>query len=322
MANTFITPSVIARNALATLYNDAVLAGLVHRDFDPDFTGKQGDTVNVRVPVVFQGNQFNRAAGIVIQNATEDSFPVVLSKIVDVSFNVTSEEMTLKIDDFREQLIQPATEAINQAVDADLADTLDAASQQVANPAGDYPAKQTGGGTVVSADSNEQIKVLVPARVKLGRSKLPTTNRSAVFSPEAAGAIMGGALIVQANTRGDTDGLVEAAIGRKYGFDSYESQVLGDNEAGTGRHSTDGLAFHRDAITLATRALEIPLGKQDNDGNPVGAAVEQYKGMGLRVVMDYDVNKKQDVVSIDFLYGTRAVRPQGAVRLYCGIHGS
>ena len=40
MANTFITPTVIAKTALAVLYNNAVLAGLVWRDFDSDFTGK------------------------------------------------------------------------------------------------------------------------------------------------------------------------------------------------------------------------------------------------------------------------------------------
>lgn len=322
MANVFITPTVIAQRALATLYNDTVLAGLVYRDYDPDFTGKQGDTINVRVPVVFTAKKFDRTTGIEIQNATEDKFPVTLDQLADVSFDVTAEELLLDIDDFATRLVTPAMEAISQGVDADLADALYTASQQVADPGGDYPAKQTGGGTVPSPDSNEPLKVLVPARTKLGRSKLPTRNRFAVLSPEGAGAVLGGSLAVVANQRGDTDGLVEASIGRKFGFDTYESQVLGDAEGGHGRHEADGIAFHRDAIALATRSLPIPLGKQEANGDTVGAAVEQYKGMGLRVVYDYDVHKKQDVVSIDFLYGVRAVRPQGAVELYLGIHGS
>jgi hypothetical protein len=159
----------------------------------------------------------------------------------------------------------------------------------------------------------------VCAKVKLGRAKLPTMNRSSIISPEGAGAALSGDLIVQAQQRGDTDGLIEAAIGRKFGFDVFESQVLGDNDEGTGRHAADGVAFHRDAVALTTRALQIPLGKQDSDGNTVGASVAEYKGMGLRVVFDYSVTKKQDVVSIDFLYGVRAVRPQGAVLLDLGI---
>jgi P22 coat protein - gene protein 5 len=319
MPNTFITPSVIAQRALATLYNDALLAALVYRDYDSDFTGKQGDTVNVRVPVVFQADDYDRTVGIVIQNATEDRFPIVLDKLADVSFSVTSEEMLLDIDDFAGRLLTPAMEAINQKVDGDLADELIAASQQHATPGSpDYVAQQAGGGTVVSADPHEPLKALVAARVKLGRGKLPTLNRSAVLSPEGAGAALEGSLIVQANQRGDTDGLVEASIGRKFGFDTFESQVLGDQAGGAGRHTADGVAFHRDAIAFATRALQIPLGKQDSNGDTVGAAIAQYKGMGLRVVYDYDVNKKQDVISIDFLYGVRAVRPQGAVELDLG----
>jgi hypothetical protein len=171
MTNTFITPQVIARRALATLYNDAVLAGLVFRDWDPDFTGKQGDTVNVRVPVVFVANEFDENAGIQIQNATEDKFPVVLDQIADVSFQVTSKEMLLSIEDFATQLINPAMEAINQKVDADLAEELVTAARQTANPSGDYPQKQNGGGTVTSPDATEGIKVLVPARRVLQRQQ-------------------------------------------------------------------------------------------------------------------------------------------------------
>jgi hypothetical protein len=320
MPNTFITPSVIAQRALATLYNNAVIASLVYRDYDSDFSGKQGDTVTVRVPVVFAANQFDRSVGIVIQNATEDRFPITLDKLADVSFSVSSEEMLLDIDDFAGRLLTPAMEAINQKIDADLADALITASQQAAaSGSTDYVARQKGGGTVSSADPVEPLKALVAARVKLGRGKLPTLNRSAVLSPEGAGEALTGTLIVQANQRGDTDGLIDASIGRKFGFDTYESQVLGDVLTGTGRHSADGVAFHRDAVALASRTLEIPLGKMDSNGDSVGAAIAQYKGMGLRVVYDYDVNKKQDVVSLDLLYGVRAVRPQGAVELDLGV---
>jgi hypothetical protein len=320
MSNVFLTPLLVAQRALATLYNNAVIAALVYRDYDSDFAGKQGDTVNVRVPVIFAADEFDRSVGIVIQNATEDRFPIVLDQIADVSFSVTSEELLLDIDDFAGRLLVPAMEAINQKIDGDLADALIGAANQVPNPSGDYAAMQTGGGVAISADPVEPLKCLVGARVKMGRAKLPTLNRAAVISPEGAGEALKGDLIVQANQRGDTDGLVEATIGRKFGFDTFESQVFGDNPALAGRHIADGVAFHSDAVALATRALQIPLGKLDANGVSVGAAIAQYKGMGLRVIYDYDVNHKQDVVSIDFLYGLRAVRPQGAVELDLGVN--
>lgn len=43
MANTLLTPSMIARRALATLYNQTVMAQLVWRDYEPEFAGKIGE---------------------------------------------------------------------------------------------------------------------------------------------------------------------------------------------------------------------------------------------------------------------------------------
>lgn len=305
---TLITMEQIANRALATLVNESVLIGLVSRDYDGEFNGKQGSTVNVRVPMTFVSTRFDRGTGITLQDPSEDEFPVVLDEIADVSFAVTSEDLTLEIDDFAGRLLQPAMQAIIEQVEGDLVEVLVDAANQAANPSGDYVEKQTGGGVVVTPDADHASQVLIPARVKLNRNKLPTRNRFAIFSPEASGDVIGDPIMHEADKRGSTDGLIEAAIGRKFGFDSYESNYLGFGAGDKGQ--ADGVAFHRDAITLATRTLELPLGK-------VGAqaAIANYKGLGLRVVYDYDITYKQTVCSVDFLYGTRAVRPQGAVEL-------
>jgi hypothetical protein len=105
--NDLITPSLIARVGLATLYNTTVLAGLVWRDFDEGFTGKQGDTITIRRPAVFEAYDFNRATGIVLQDIEEDGVPLKLDHLADVSFPVTSEELTLNIDDFSARLLTP-----------------------------------------------------------------------------------------------------------------------------------------------------------------------------------------------------------------------
>jgi hypothetical protein len=305
---TLITMEQIANRALATLINESVLIGLISRDYDSSFSGKQGDTVNVRVPMTFTSTRFDRATGITLQDPAEDSFPIVLDEIADVSFAVTSEDLTLTIDDFAGRLLQPAMQAIIEQVEGDVVEELVDAANQVANPSGDYVEQQTGGGVVATPDADHPAQVLIPARVKLNRNKLPTMNRFAVFSPEASGDVIGDPTMHEADKRGNTDGLVEAAIGRKFGFDSYETNYLGYGAGDKGQ--ADGVAFHRDAITLATRTLELPLGKTAGQ-----AAVAQYKGLGLRVVYDYDITYKQTVCSVDFLYGTRAVRPQGAVEL-------
>ncbi|WP_276615537.1 P22 phage major capsid protein family protein [Nonomuraea basaltis] len=70
-----------------------------------------------------------------------------------------------------------------------------------------------------------------------------------------------------------------------------------------------GVAFHRTAFALVTRPLVLPQGAAN-------AHVESYKGFALRVVMGYDQAKKQDVVSIDTLYGVKTLDPNRAVLIH------
>jgi hypothetical protein len=299
MAPTLITPSVIAASALATLYNTTVLLPLVNRDYQDDFNGKQGDTITVRTPATFEVNEFDRANGIVIQEGVEGSFTVTLDKLLDVSFKVDSEVATLELDRFEERLLNPALEAFSQDIDGRLAEAL----VDAANAGG-------GGGVVVVAGSSasDQIQVVRKAKTKLTRKKLPQNDRHAVYSPEGAEALTMDPTLLQANTSGSTEALREGAVGRLSGMNGYETQTLGEGSGDKG--GADGIAFHRSAVAAVTRTLEAPEGV-----SPSQVSVKNYKGLGLRVVKAYDINKKSDVCSVDLLFGTKAVRPQGAVEL-------
>lgn len=57
MANTFLTPDIIAKEALMVLENNLVMAGLVHRDYSPEFA-KVGDTITIRKPAKFIAKNF------------------------------------------------------------------------------------------------------------------------------------------------------------------------------------------------------------------------------------------------------------------------
>ena len=303
MANTFITPTVIANRALGVLYNQTVLAALVHRDYDEAFNGKVGDTITVRTPAQFEAKVFDRNTGIVLQDATESSTTVVLDTLLDVSFPVTSEDLSLEISNFQAQLLDPAMEALVQGVDGRLAEKLVDA------------AEGGGGGGTATWTSSTPSTVFTGetgARAKLGRAKPPTTNRYALFSPEAAGVALKEELIVAADKSGWTDALREGSVGKLFGFDTYESQVLGYGSGDAGQ--ADGVAFHRDAVALISRTLDKPMGVADSQ-----QAVANYKGLGLRVVKEYDVTYKRDIVSIDFLIGLKALRPSWAVQLSFGL---
>ena len=54
MANTFLTPSVIGREALMILENNLVATSLFNRGQTSTFTGaKVGDTISIRKPASF-----------------------------------------------------------------------------------------------------------------------------------------------------------------------------------------------------------------------------------------------------------------------------
>lgn len=289
MANTFLTPSIIARAALATLYSNTVMAALVHRDFDADFNGKVGDTITIRKPAVFTANEYVRANGLTIQSATEGSTTVTLDKLLDVSFEVTTEQMALEINDFQQQLLVPAMEAINQKIDTLLLGLRSDVVAVVGPPSG-------GAGTTVDPSDP---KLLIDARTTLSKAKVPTTQRSAVLAPETAGEFLKDPLFNRVDESGATEGLREASLGsRKFGFDPYESQNITDKKS---------VCFHRTAFALVSRVLPLPMGAAPR------SAIAAYKGFGLRVVFDYDIDKKQDVVSIDTLVGVKTLDANRAV---------
>ncbi|MCQ6250909.1 P22 phage major capsid protein family protein [Streptomyces malaysiensis] len=308
MANTFLTPELIARRALATLYEETHMAQLVHRDYEADFAGRQGDTITVRKPAVFTATEFNRGTGIVPQNATESGFPVVLNHLPDVSFTVTTEQLTLEIQDFGEQLLDPAMEAMAQKIDRDLLALRDDITQEVG-----AVAENTGGEDWNYADGEypwSDSRVLIEAGALLDTKNVPASERRVVVGPRTKARWMAEKTWRQADKRGDTTGLQEAAFGpRTSGFDPYMTQNIAGPAASptTGQPTTEvDVAFHKTAFALVTRTLEVPPGAQD-------ATIMNYKGFALRVVYDYDIKFKQTVVSVDCLYGTKTLDANRAV---------
>lgn len=293
MANTFLTPSVIARAALATLYENTLMASLVYRDYEADFAGRVGDTITIRKPPVFVAQEYVRADGITVQDATEAGIPMTLNHFADVSFAVTSEEMTLEIADFSDYLLAPAMEAIAQKIDRDLLTLRDDVTNEVGTTAGELW---------------DDPRALIAAGRVLNQNKVPMSQRYAVTGPVTSAEWMKDDLLNRADARGDTVGLREASIGaRLFGFDAFMTNNITVPAQTSGNSTTEaGVAFHRTAFALAFRPLALPRGAQN-------AAIANYKGFGLRVTYDYDMDLKSDVVSVDCLYGVKTIDATRAV---------
>ncbi len=277
MANTILTPDIIAREALMVLRNNTVMSSLVYRNYSSEFT-KVGDTITIRKPATFEVKEFT--SEIEVQDAIENSITVKMDKHLDVSFNVTSKEKTLDIRNFSEQLLTPAMQAFAQKIDTYLV----ALGETVTN--------------VVNRSTEANIKDLAQCGKDLNSRAVPNANRYMVLSPAAYADYIVLPPILNAEKSGSTEALRSASMGKILGFETFMDQNV----------TTKNLAFHKNAFALVTRPLELPEGG-------VKASTVTYDGFGLRVVMDYDITHKVDVVSIDMLCGVAMLDERLACRL-------
>lgn len=218
MANTILTPSIIAKEALMQLRNNTVMASLVHRDYSQEFVAGVGNTVTIRKPATFEAQEFNRTTGIQIQDATEGSETVVLDKLLDVSFEVTSEQLTMDIKDFSEQLLIPAMQGFANKIDQYLL--------------GLYNEVPFNFGTAGSTPN--EISDITGARKILNDNKVPFANRNLVIDTAAEDKFLQLATFHEADKVGD-DGtaLREASLGRKFGFNIFMDQNVKNHTKGT-----------------------------------------------------------------------------------------
>lgn len=116
MANTVITSTMLAKEALMHLENNLVMANLVYTDLRKEYV-KVGATVNVRKPVKFVATDGATRSN---QDVLEYYVPVVVDNRKHVSWNFSSNELTLSIDQYSKRYIQPAVAALAQKIDSDL----------------------------------------------------------------------------------------------------------------------------------------------------------------------------------------------------------
>ena len=212
MANTLITPSIVAREALMSLENNLVMANLVYKDYSNEFA-KVGDTVSARKPATFQANEFTTS--ISVQDATEGYVAVALDKHLDVSFAVTAKELTLSLNDFSEQFIQPAMRAIAQKIDALILGRYE-----------DIP-------NFVIKSSPVSTSDIANVGALLDNQKAPMDSRVIVMSPFTYAKYIVLDAFLHADKTGSTDALRNASMGKVLNLEGYMDQNVVSHSNGT-----------------------------------------------------------------------------------------
>lgn len=222
MANSFITPTVVAKLALPTLLNNWVMAGLVHRDYSKEFR-KIGEKVRIRKPATLTTVEFDGDLTGQYQNVVESYVDVLLDTILVVPVEVSARDMTLDIVSFTQQVVEPAMQSLGQKVDEKLTLLYK-----------DIPyftdIDETSAATILAS--------LLGARKIQNDNKVPFAQaRNAVMSTLTTATLLGLDAFRDLDKSGDTKALKEASLGRKFGYQYFESQNIQHHTRGT----TDGL---------------------------------------------------------------------------------
>lgn len=215
MANTFITPSIVAQEALMALQNRLLATKLVYRNFEGELVNKKaGDTITVRKPAVLNGRHYFGST-VTKQNITESSVDVKLDRWADITVPVSSKQWTLEIVDFVAQVVNPAIYGIADTIDREIFDYIFFVA-----------------GKTVKWSSSPVLGDLAELPKALDNGKAPKEERYLVMSNEHYYKAVALEALYKTAYAGTDETLRKAVVGDIYGMMSFQSQnIIGPTNA-------------------------------------------------------------------------------------------
>ena len=217
MPNTFLTPSMITREALRVLHQKLTFVGSINRAYDDSFGkdgAKIGDTLRVRLP-----NQYVVRTGATLstQDTTENQVSLQVNKQAGVDLNFQSTELTLSLDDFSQRILEPAMSVLAANIEADALTMY----QDV------YQSSWNGGASATFG------RVLV-GRKLLQDSLAPMNDRSALLNTQDNVDLVDNLKGLFNDPTSLSKQYKEGYMGRTAGFDFSESSLMPRHTRGAG----------------------------------------------------------------------------------------
>jgi len=218
MANSVLTTSIIAAEAIDVLNNNLVTAGLVYRAYEDEFDKKvngykPGSTITIRKPA-----QFTIRSGAVAssQDVTEGSTTLVVNNQRGVDFEFTSTELTLSIGELSERVIKPAMIRLANEVDSSIQDLYKNVWNWVGTP-----------GQTVNSYSDFTVG---PQR--LDEMAVPTDERCSTLAPADWWAMSSSLASLTAQSTTAETALRKARLGMLGNVDTYMTQNVKTHTVG------------------------------------------------------------------------------------------
>lgn len=227
MVQEFLTPNVIAPEAIILLQSNLVTANLFWRDYEVQFSGseKVGDTISIRS----RGKGVVREYGgtsITIDDLDEHPISLTLEKHFDLSIKVTSRDLKLDLQNFSEQIMAPNLLEMAEHIDSYAATKLK-----------DLP-NMAGPSETAPAGLPNSIQAMALVEKTANDLRWPARPRHQIASTEYKATLLGVDSFVEVDKSGDNDALRQAMINNLMGFDTFMSQNVDTATHTTGTMSS------------------------------------------------------------------------------------
>lgn len=272
--------TIIAAKALGHLKANTVLAQLVNRDFDEE-VAVYGQVITIPI------------RGTLAAHAKSDDTVVTQNVPTDTAYTVTLNqhyEVTFRLEDIGKALARP--DYLNGYIE----DGLKVLSEQIDTTIG---ALYSGLSQTIDASTGLTEAHFREARRLLNSAKAPLSDRWFVLHEDAEKEALGLEKLTNRDYTGDAGAaaLRDGYLGRYAGFNLAMSQNIPVST------TCKNLAFQRDAMVLATRPLPAPPA-----GTGVISRVMSEDGVGIRVLIGYNMEYLATQVTIDALWGVAEMR--------------
>ncbi len=272
MANTVLTASIIAKEAIIQLDNHLVMGNKVFRGYEEEFNKsingyERGSSISVKRPMDFivrDGPVMN------VQPTTEGKFTVSVDQRKGIDFEFTSQELTLEIKELSERVIKPAMIQLANQVDSDVQALYTDVAKWVGTP-----------GQLINSNVD-----FSKGPESLDLAAVPQDNRCSTLSPSDHWGLVG-AQTTLLNDKLVGEAYKKGALGMIGGVDTYMTQNVPTHTVGAhaGTPLTNG----------AGQAVTYAVSKDTNtqtlitDGWTSGA-VTLNKGDSFTIADVFDVN--------------------------------
>jgi hypothetical protein len=219
---TALTPTAVTRAALAVLHQKLNFVGNINRSYDSSFAksgAKIGDSLKIRLP-----NEYTvrTGASLSAQNVTETSTTLQVATQKGVDLQMTSDDLSLDIDDFSTRILEPAMSVLAANIEADALSMY----KDVYN-------------TVDNDTAAISFLNVLQGRQKLNESLAPMdNNRFALLTPSHSAKLVDALKGLFQDSSAIAKQYKEGMMGRTGGFDFYENTLLGNHTTGTAAKTT------------------------------------------------------------------------------------